>query len=99
MNQSEGDVLAPWTPGTMDIHHINTGRGDAAFMIFPDGTTLIFDAGAQDPTAPRTNSPRNAQAKPSADRAPGETHTLTGSLQKRRLTAQVIVALVIVDRF
>jgi hypothetical protein len=72
MNQSEGDVLAPWTPGIMDIHHINTGRGDAAFMIFPDGTTMIFDAGAQDPTAPRTNSPRNALAKPNGDRAPGE---------------------------
>ena len=72
MSQTVGEVLAPWTSGTLDIHQINTGRGDAAFMIFPDGTTMIFDAGAQNPTAPRTNSPRNALARPSADRAPGE---------------------------
>ena len=72
MTQSMLDVLAPWTPGTMDLHQINTGRGDAAFMIFPDGTTMIFDCGAQDPTAPRTSSPRNALAKPSGERAPGE---------------------------
>lgn len=35
-----------WQEGYLDIHHIHTGRGNAAFMIFPDGTTLLFDAGA-----------------------------------------------------
>jgi glyoxylase-like metal-dependent hydrolase (beta-lactamase superfamily II) len=72
MTQSVGDILADWTFGTLDIHHINTGRGDATFMIFPDGTTMIYDAGSQDPTEPRTNSPRNTLPKPSGDRAPGE---------------------------
>lgn len=37
--------LPPWQKGFMDIHHINTGRGNAAFFVFPDGTTLLFDAG------------------------------------------------------
>ncbi len=37
--------LPPWQEGFLDIHHINTGRGDATFMIFPDGTTLLYDAG------------------------------------------------------
>ena len=29
----------------MDIHTIATGRGDATFIIMPDGTTLMIDAG------------------------------------------------------
>ena len=37
-----------WEPGFLDIHHINTGSGDSTFMIFPDGTTLLFDAGTLD---------------------------------------------------
>lgn len=31
--------LAPWSPGTLDIHHINTGQGNATFFVLPDGTT------------------------------------------------------------
>lgn len=38
--------LDSWKEGYLDIHHINTGRGDAAFFIFPDGTTMIFDIGS-----------------------------------------------------
>ncbi|MEP6494314.1 MAG: hypothetical protein ABJF01_16645 [bacterium] len=30
----------------MDIHQISTGRGNSALFIFPDGTTLLVDAGA-----------------------------------------------------
>ena len=40
--------LQPWKQGYLDIHHINTGHGDAAFFIFPDGTTMLFDAGDMD---------------------------------------------------
>ena len=40
-----GDPLPRWSEGYLDIHHINTGRGDAAFLILPDGTTLLIDAG------------------------------------------------------
>ncbi len=40
-------ALAAWQPGYLDIHHINTGRGDASFMVFPDGTTMLFDAGEE----------------------------------------------------
>jgi beta-lactamase superfamily II metal-dependent hydrolase len=38
--------LAPWSPGTLDIHHISTGRGSCAFLMCPDGTTLMIDAGS-----------------------------------------------------
>ncbi|MEP6736036.1 MAG: hypothetical protein ABJA70_10985 [Chryseolinea sp.] len=34
-----------WQAGYLDIHHINTARGNATFFIFPDGTTMLFDAG------------------------------------------------------
>src|SRR6185312_2231806 len=36
----------PWTTGNLDIHQIATGRGNSAFFIFPDGTTMLVDAGA-----------------------------------------------------
>lgn len=43
--QPVGSPLTPWQPGTLDIHIINTGRGDAALLLLPDGTTLQLDAG------------------------------------------------------
>ncbi|MEQ9290210.1 MAG: hypothetical protein RIG77_24980 [Cyclobacteriaceae bacterium] len=49
--QQDNDTLLkfdPWQEGYLDIHHINTGGGDAAFFIFPDGTTMLFDAGDMD---------------------------------------------------
>ncbi len=40
-----GNPLSPWQPGTLDIHQISTGRGNAGLYILPDGTTLLVDAG------------------------------------------------------
>lgn len=37
--------LPPWRPGLLDIHHIDTGRGNATFILAPDGTTLLIDCG------------------------------------------------------
>lgn len=37
--------LPQWQEGYLDIHHINTGSGNSTFIVFPDGTTLLFDAG------------------------------------------------------
>ena len=37
--------LAPWKEGYLDIHQISTGRGNATFMILPDGTTMMVDMG------------------------------------------------------
>ena len=39
-----GAPLAPWTRGTLDIHQIATGRGNAALVVLPDGTTILVDA-------------------------------------------------------
>jgi hypothetical protein len=33
--------MTPWKEGYLDIHQISTGRGNAAFMILPDGTTMV----------------------------------------------------------
>lgn len=42
---SAQDYLPKWQEGYMDIHTIATGRGDATFIVMPDGTTLMIDAG------------------------------------------------------
>ena len=42
-------VYPAWEEGEMEIHHIYTGRGEANFMIFPDGTTMLIDVGDWDP--------------------------------------------------
>jgi beta-lactamase superfamily II metal-dependent hydrolase len=62
--QEQGKLLPKWQEGFLDIHHINTGHGDAAFYIFPDGTTMLLDAGEMDPTSERINSARNAKPHP-----------------------------------
>lgn len=41
-----GRPLPAWQKGMLDIHQINTGLGDAALLVLPDGTTWLLDAGA-----------------------------------------------------
>lgn len=67
-----GKPLPPWQKGFLDLHHINTGRGNAAYYIFPDGTTMLFDAGEEDPSDPRTFSARNSAIHPNNKRLPYE---------------------------
>ncbi len=62
-----GKPLLPWTRGTLDIHQISTGRGNSAFLRFPDGTAMLVDAGAAaNGEAMAFNEPR-----PNATRTPG----------------------------
>jgi hypothetical protein len=65
--QTVGQPLPRWTPGTLDIHQINTGRGNAALLMLPDGTTLLIDAGDGGNPPPRGTPPR-----PDGSRPPGE---------------------------
>lgn len=55
---SAQEYLPKWQEGYMDIHTIATGRGDATFVVMPDGTTLLIDAGdngkLKDPQHPDT---------------------------------------------
>lgn len=57
-----------WQSGEMEIHHINTGKGESVFCILPDGTTLLIDAG----DLGHEDDPRRTTAVPDASRAPGE---------------------------
>lgn len=61
-----GQALSGWTRGTLEIHQIASGRGNAALLILPDGTTLLFDAGAAGDGLPETDP------HPDQSRAPGE---------------------------
>jgi len=63
-----GKPLPEWSEGQLDIHHINTGRGDALFFVMPDGTTMMEDFSGK--TAERP--PFSLPSKPDASRPPGE---------------------------
>jgi hypothetical protein len=66
-----GQPLPPWEKGLLDIHQINNGTGDAAFLVLPDGTTMILDAGAgfrPDQVKSRYDAPQ----RPNASLRPGQ---------------------------
>jgi beta-lactamase superfamily II metal-dependent hydrolase len=64
-----GTALPDWREGMLDIHHIATGRGESTFMMFPDGTTMLIDAGDMSGSrADETVLP----VLPDASRTPGE---------------------------
>ena len=63
-----GSPLPPWREGNFDIHHIDTGRGNATLLIFPDGTTMLIDAGAVTSAPEGTINP----ARPDGSKRPGE---------------------------
>ena len=67
INSQPPVTLAKWSPGTLDIHQINTGRGNSSFLMLPDGTTLLIDAGDGGNPPPRGTAP-----KPDASRTPAE---------------------------
>jgi hypothetical protein len=58
--QADGERLPPWSEGTLDIHHISTGRGNATYFVFPDGTTMLIDAGEADPEFAKVVAPLKA---------------------------------------
>lgn len=57
-----------WKEGEMEIHHIYTGRGESNFMIFPDRTTMLIDAGDWDPK----DYPKMCELLPDSSRRAGE---------------------------
>src|SRR5690606_5794793 len=68
-----GKVLPDWQEGYLDIHAINTGRGEATFVIFPDGTTMLLDA-AGSSISPAAEIPPPPQ-KPNSSVSPGQVVT------------------------
>lgn len=62
-----GEIFPSWSEGYLDIHHINTGKGESVFFIMPDATTMLVDAGYTTRPKPRVTDP-----KPDGSRTPGE---------------------------
>ncbi len=59
--------LEPWKPGTLDIHHLAYGRGNSTFVLCPDGTTMLIDAGTTEDSLDVSSAQR-----PNAALRPGE---------------------------
>ena len=59
-----GEPLPSWSEGCLDIHAINSGRGECTFFVLPDGTSLCVDAGE---IAPSGGEHPRVDAKPDAD--------------------------------
>ncbi len=64
---SVGREITPWQPGMLDIHQISSGRGNAGLYIFPDGTTLLVDAGELP-----FKTPKHTPDRPDGSRPAGE---------------------------
>ncbi len=60
----EGQVLPRWAEGCLDIHLINSGRGECIFYIMPDGTTLVVDAGETETSSTSVPQKPNANTRP-----------------------------------
>ena len=69
--EAKPKLLKEWSKGTLDIHHISTGRGPAFFYLLPDGTRLLVDAGDLG-DASRWKHKEIMPAVPSADKRPAE---------------------------
>ena len=59
-----GKTLPAWSEGCLDIHFINSGRGECCFYILPDGTTLLVDAGEVADSETSVPQRPNAETKP-----------------------------------
>lgn len=59
-----GKPLQSWKKGQMDIYQINTGRGENYYLIYPDSTSMLIDAGDinvdQYSNPPRPDNTRSA---------------------------------------
>ncbi|GGH15351.1 hypothetical protein GCM10011586_36360 [Silvibacterium dinghuense] len=60
-------ILPPWSEGTLDIHHLAYGRGNSTFVMGPDGTTLLIDAGTT-----KDGTDVSCAQRPDASERPGQ---------------------------
>ncbi len=61
-NGKNAEKLPAWKKGEMEIHQISTNCGESSFLIFPDGTSLLIDAG--DMRTPRYFPPISEDINP-----------------------------------
>jgi beta-lactamase superfamily II metal-dependent hydrolase len=76
-----GTPLPPWSEGCLDIHAINSARGECTFFIFPDGTSMVVDAGdisVLNPKYPKVPPKPDSLSRPSTVYARYIRHFLPG---------------------
>lgn len=72
MAPNSNEALPPWTEGYLYIHHISTGRGNATYIVMPDGTTMLIDAGEADQEFIKSVAPlKPFPPRPNAEHAAG----------------------------
>lgn len=49
---SDKEFMPEWQKGYLDIHTVATVKGDCSFVMMPDGTTMLIDAGEVGPNWP-----------------------------------------------
>lgn len=67
-----GEPLPEWQAGMLDIHAVNSARGECTFFILPDGTTMVVDAG--DLYKQKSSSYANVPARPDINTQPYEVY-------------------------
>ncbi len=68
--QPDANTLPAWSAGYLDIHAINSGRGECTLVIMPDGTSMMIDAGEY-----YTSSAKAVDQKPNANIRPFKVYT------------------------
>lgn len=63
----KGRTLPAWSEGYLDIHTISTGRGECIFLVLPDGTSIVVDAGE---FSREGNKHKNVLQRPNAQTRP-----------------------------
>jgi len=66
-NVGNENIMPAWSPGDLEIHQIDTGRGNAMFLLAPDGTTMLIDCGSSNDSLDASAPPH-----PNDSRLPGE---------------------------
>jgi hypothetical protein len=67
-----GSPLPSRREGELDLHHIDTGRGNCTLIVGPDGTTMMIDAGASAVGSANAAVATSSEARPDALRRAGE---------------------------
>ncbi len=94
---TELETLSPWRQGYLDIHHISVAA-DSTLIVYPDGTSMLFDAGGSDKEdfEKRASPLRAASVRPNNSRQPGEWYAeyIKNTLRKAGLPNQLDYAVI-----